>query len=81
MPDKSYGEQVLDTMRKQCERRGIPEPEFESVLAFAANKYGKRVYDMDIPELRKLNRNLQTLFVEYLEGHKRRGEEELPAAW
>ncbi len=82
MPDKPYGERVLDTMRKQAERRNIPLPELEdSVLAFVKTKYGKSIREMDVPELKKLNRNLGALFVEYLDGRKRRGDEELPVAW
>jgi hypothetical protein len=82
MPDKPYGEQVLDTMRKQCDRRGIPPEEFDdSVLAFVREKYGKPIHDMDVPELKRLNRNLQALFVEYLDGKKRRGDEDALVAW
>jgi hypothetical protein len=81
MADKPYGERVLDTMRKHCDRRGIPEPELDSVLALVKEKYGKGIREMDVPELRKLNRNLTALFVEYLGGQKRRGDERLPTAW
>jgi len=80
MAEKPYGERVLAMMQKHCERRGIPEPELESVLALVAQKYGKSIYDMDIPELKKVNRAIPDIFFEYLGGKKRRGDEPL-AAW
>lgn len=70
----SYGEGVLSAIMKQCQRRGIPVEESESVLAHLAEEHGKSVLDMNDRELLKVQRGLGTSFMAYLEGAKRRGE-------
>lgn len=77
---KSYGERTLDSIAVQCERRGIPGPEIESVHAFLGEKLGKKIREMNMPELNRLNRELPYLMEEYLEGEKRRGGGP-PGAW
>jgi hypothetical protein len=77
---KPYGEGTLDSIAKHCDRRGIPPEEIESVHAFIAEKFGKKIRAMDMPELRRVNRELPLIMVEYLGGHKRRGGGP-PSAW
>lgn len=69
----SYGERTLNTIMIQCDRRGIPREEATSVLALIAKKAGISVTAMNASQLKRLNQNLENVFVEYLEGRKRRG--------
>ncbi len=73
MTETSYGERVLASIMKQCERRGIPVEEADSVLAFISEAEGKRVVKMDSRELRNLQRRLPAYMLSYLDGQKRRG--------
>ena len=68
----SYYEGTLKTLAIWCERRGIPEPEMDSVMAHIKEKYGKSLKDMNEPEIKRVNRNLEPLFRSYLGGIKRR---------
>jgi hypothetical protein len=70
----TYGEGVLKSIMDQCELRGIPVEESESVLAYLTEEHGKSVTSMDERELRKVQMGLGTSMGVYLEGAKRRGE-------
>lgn len=67
-----YLERTLASIEAQCAVRGIPQPEIESVRAHIQQKYGKALDVMSDHELKKVNQNLPALFVDYLDGQKRR---------
>jgi len=68
----SYGERLLTVIMEQCETRGIPVEESESFMAHIAQVHGKRVTEMNAPEMKKVQQNLDGLFRSYLGGEKRR---------
>lgn len=68
----SYCARTLRSIAVQCEARGIPPEEVESVLAHIKAKAEKPVEKMDDRQLRSLNRDLPHIMVEYLGGKKRR---------
>lgn len=70
--EKSYGVRVLEAIRLQCERRGIPPEEMESVLAHIADERGASVLEMDASDLKRVQANLDALLRRYLDGSKRR---------
>ena len=71
---KSYYQKTLDSIALNCETRGIPEPEHESVRALIAKRYEISLDEMNDSQLKRVNRELgDSLFV-YLEGMKRRPE-------
>ena len=72
MTEVSYGARTLRSIEVQCETRGIPPEEVESVLAHIKAKVGKPVEKMDSRQLRNLNRDLPHILFEYLGGKKRR---------
>lgn len=72
MTERTYKERTLISVGKQCEARGIPPEEVESVLAHIKAKNGTAVDEMDDRQLRDLNRVLPHVLVDYLEGAKRR---------
>lgn len=73
MAEEPYGPRTLAAIENQCEVRGIPPEEVESVRAHIADEMGKSVLEMDEAELRRLNRNLPSMMEDYLDGKKRRG--------
>lgn len=77
--ESPYGVRLLTAIRKQCDRRGIPPEEMESVLAHVEDEYGESVHDMGAPKLRRVQQNLDDMFREYLGGRKRRTGP--PGAW
>ena len=72
MTEVSYGARTLRSIEVQCEARGIPPEEVESVLAHIKAKTGKPISKMDSRQLRNLNRDLPHVMVAYLGGEKRR---------
>jgi hypothetical protein len=64
----------------QCDARGIPPEEVESVVAFINKRFGKSLKQMNVVELKKVNSSLEEIMVDYLGGVRRRGETPI-GAW
>lgn len=80
MPTETpYGQRVLENLRLQCERRGIPPEEMESVLAHIEEETGTDVLEAEAPALKRLMGQSDALFRTYLGGRKRRTGP--PGAW
>jgi hypothetical protein len=72
----AYATATDASIKEHCERRGIPAEEVGSVRVAIKEKFGKALSEMDDGELRKVNRELPYILVDYLGGAKRR---DLPA--
>jgi len=64
--------QVEMSLANQCEVRGIPVEEMDSVKAAIRKRYGMGLEDMHYGYLKRCSRELPTIMVEYLGGDKRR---------
>lgn len=74
MPTETpYGQRLLESVRVQCERRGIPPEELESVLAHIGEAFDTPVLEMEAPDLKRVQAQLDGLMRSYLDGRKRRG--------
>lgn len=71
---EKYGPRTLRSIAEQCKLRGIPAGEFEAVLSFIAEKYGKDLQEMNASELKRVNSGLGVTLQAHLGGAKRRGE-------
>lgn len=70
--DNTYMARTLESIRVQCEARGIPSEELEKVRAHIEEKMDKPVEEMVDVELKRLNQALPHLMEDYLGGMKRR---------
>jgi hypothetical protein len=64
--------QVEKSLLNQCEVRGIPEEEAESVKAAIRKKYGMGLSEMHYGYLKRVSRELPQIMLDYLDGEKRR---------
>ena len=64
--------QVEKSLLVQCERRGVPVEEADSVKAAIRKKYGVGLEEMHYGYLKRCSRELPDIMVEYLGGDKRR---------
>jgi len=71
-PKPSYLDGTAATIVLKGEGRGIPEPESKSVIAAIQKRFGKKLDKMSERELIRVNQALDEIFLEYLDGAKRR---------
>jgi hypothetical protein len=64
--------QVEKSILAQCEVRGIPEEEVDSVKAAIRERYGMGLEEMHYGYLKRCSRELPDIMVAYLDGEKRR---------
>ena len=65
--------QVEKSLQTNCERRGIPAEETDSVVAAIRKRYGMGLEDMHYGYLKRVSREMPVILDEYLgEGMKRR---------
>lgn len=64
--------QVERSLIINCERRGIPEEEMDSVLAAIRDRYGMGFDEMHYGYLKRCSREIPMILTDYLGGAKRR---------
>lgn len=64
----SYGERLIESILRQCARRGIPPEEEGSFLAHIEKVTETPFHQMTERQLIKVQQGLDALFVDYLEG-------------
>ena len=70
--EEFYRRKTYKSLREHCLRRGLIPEEIESVRAAIATKYGKPLSELNMSDLRRVNRNMDAILTEYLGGDKRR---------
>jgi len=71
-PPPSYLEGTRTSIALRGEVRGIPEPESKSVVAAIEKRFGMKLDKMSERQLIRVNQSLDEIFIEYLDGAKRR---------
>jgi len=69
---KTYAERTRASIAVRGEPRGIPAEESSSVVAAVEKTFGKKLDKMSDRELRNVEQQLDAIFVDYLDGKKRR---------